>query len=76
MSDDPLAAAQALAAEIADKNPEGIRAAKRLIGLAATADQATVLMEERREQVALIGTPNQMEAIAAQMQKRPPQFKD
>lgn len=76
VSDDPLAAAQALAAEIAGKNPEGIRAAKRLIGVAETADQATVLMEESREQVALIGTPNQMEAIAAQMQKRPPQFKD
>ena len=76
VTDDPLARALALAAEIAGKNPEAIRAAKRLIGVAETADQATVLLEESREQVALIGRPNQMEAIAAQMQKRPPQFKD
>ncbi len=74
--DDPLARAQALAEEIAGKNPEAIRAAKRLIGVAETADQTTVLMEESREQVALIGRPNQMEAIAAQMQKRAPQFTD
>jgi enoyl-CoA hydratase/carnithine racemase len=76
VSDDPLARAKALAAEIAGKNPEAIRAAKRLIDVAETADQATVLMEESREQVALIGRPNQMEAIAAQMQKRAPQFTD
>ncbi|MEL0436172.1 crotonase/enoyl-CoA hydratase family protein [Phycobacter sp. K97] len=76
VTDDPLARALALAAEIAGKNPEAIRAAKRLIDVAETADQATVLVEESREQVALIGKPNQMEAIAAQMQKRAPQFTD
>lgn len=76
VTEDPLQRAQALAAEIAGKNPEAIRAAKRLIDVAETADQATVLVEESREQVALIGKPNQMEAIAAQMQKRAPQFTD
>ncbi len=76
VTEDPLTRAQALAGEIARKNPDGIRAAKRLIEVAESSDRATVLMAESREQVALIGKPNQMEAVVAQMQKRDPNFKD
>ena len=73
---DPLRAAHDLAAEIADKGPNAIRAAKRLIGFAESgASQAEVLLEESREQVELIGKPEQMEVIAAQMQGRKPVFK-
>ncbi|QBF31134.1 crotonase/enoyl-CoA hydratase family protein [Thalassococcus sp. S3] len=75
VSDDPLAEARALAAEIAGKSPSGIRAAKRLIELAETAEREEVLMAESAEQVELIGKPDQMEVIMAQMQKRAPVFK-
>jgi hypothetical protein len=33
-------------------------------------------MEESREQTALIGSANQVEAVAANLQKRAPQFAD
>lgn len=74
LDDDPLAAAQAMAAEIAGQSPSAIRAAKRLIDLAERADRANVLLGESAEQAALIGKPDQMEVIAAQMQGRNPEF--
>lgn len=75
-ADDPLAEALALAREIADRNPEAIRAAKRLANLAGGGQAAEALLAESREQGALIGRPNQMEAVAAGMQKRAPRFTD
>jgi enoyl-CoA hydratase/carnithine racemase len=76
LADDPLAAACDLAAEIAGRSPTAIRAAKRLIGLAESgADEAAVLMAESREQAALIGKPDQMEQIAANMAGRAPVFR-
>lgn len=75
IADDPLAAAQALARKIAGKSPSGTRAAKRLIGFAeGPVSAAEVLMEESREQVPLIGGRDQREIIAANMQKRKPEF--
>lgn len=78
LSDDPEMTAMALATEIAGKSPTAIRSAKRLIDYAEThaGDVATVLLEESREQVTLIGKPHQMEVIAANLQKRAPVFKD
>lgn len=76
IADDPLAEARALAAEIAEKSPSAIRAAKRLIALAeGPVPQDEVLLAESREQVGLIGKPDQMEVIASQMQGRKPAFK-
>lgn len=75
-ADDPLAEALALARGIAGRNPEAIRAAKRLANLSGEADTAAILLAESREQGALIGRPNQMEAVAAGMQKRAPSFTD
>ncbi|WP_425045784.1 crotonase/enoyl-CoA hydratase family protein [Primorskyibacter sp. S87] len=75
LEDDPLAAARGLAAEIAEKSPSAIRAAKRLIDVAERADRGQVLLEESAEQLKLIGKPEQMEVIAAQMQGRKPVFK-
>ncbi|WP_299557592.1 crotonase/enoyl-CoA hydratase family protein [uncultured Sulfitobacter sp.] len=74
LADDPLAAAQALAETIAGKSPSAIRAAKRLIAVAETADAVTVLDAESRAQVGLMGKPHQMEVIAATMAKRPAVF--
>lgn len=75
IADDPLSAAMALASEIAGKSPSAIRAAKRLIALAETKDDKTVLEAESREQSDLIGKPHQMEVIAAEFGKRPAVFK-
>ncbi|MDF1803081.1 crotonase/enoyl-CoA hydratase family protein [Thalassovita sp.] len=76
LAEDPMAVAMGLAAEIAQKSPSAIRAAKRLIAVAESgADEAAVLHEESAEQTALIGKPHQMEAIMANMQKRTPLFK-
>ncbi len=75
MSDDPLAAAQALATTIAGKSPSAIRAAKRLIDVAESgAGRGAVLHAESREQTALIGKPHQMEVIAANMANRSANF--
>jgi len=72
---DPRAEALALAREIAGKNPNGIRAGKRLLNLAQSdAPIDKIFLEETREQVALIGSPNQIEAVTANMQKRDPAF--
>ena len=75
LDDDPMARAQALAIEIAGKSPSAIRAAKRLCALAETGKEADVLLAESQEQADLIGKPNQMEVVAAAMQKRPAVFK-
>lgn len=75
IAEDPQAVATDLAREIAGKSPSAIRAAKRLIGVAEAEDQAEVLLAESREQIGLIGKVDQMEVIAAQMQKRAPVFK-
>lgn len=76
VSDDPLAHAMELARVIADKNPHAIRGAKRLCNMLAHATDAEVLQAESDEQVKVIRTPNQMEAVMAHMQKRRPNFVD
>lgn len=73
---DPRAEALAIAREIAGKNPEAIRAAKRLLNAAPLVPAAEGLMAESREQTALGGKPNQVEAVMAQLQKRAPRFVD
>src|ERR1700728_2277967 len=62
---DPLAAARLTAKEIAARNPEAMRAIKRLISSSSDADAAAILLAESKEQAALIGSPNQIEAVRA-----------
>ncbi|MBV8105016.1 MAG: crotonase/enoyl-CoA hydratase family protein [Hyphomicrobiales bacterium] len=73
---DPLAAARATAREIASKSPDAVRALKRLLNAAADADAAAILLAESKEQAALIGSPNQIEAIRAGVEKREARFTD
>ena len=73
---EPHAAAMALAREIAGKSPDAVRGAKRLYNQAAWQDAGAILRAESREQKALIGTPNQMEAVMANLEKRAPVFRD
>jgi enoyl-CoA hydratase/carnithine racemase len=72
----PREDALATARDIAMKNPDAIRAAKRLLSAAPLLSDAEALMAESREQDALGGKPNQIEAVMAQLQKRAPQFAD
>jgi enoyl-CoA hydratase/carnithine racemase len=76
IADDPLSDALALARTIADRNPHAVRAAKRLLNAMADEDAATILRAESDEQAKLLFQPNQLEAVAANMQKRKPEFSD
>ena len=76
VSDDPHAKAMELARVIANKNPHAIRGAKRMCNALATASDAELLQMESDEQLKVIRTPNQMEAVMSEMQKRKPNFQD
>jgi len=73
--DDPYKEAMAAAREIAGKSPSAIRAAKRLLNNLGT-DPGKALLAESYEQQALMGTPNQTEAVRANIEKRVPNFID
>lgn len=75
VSDDPKAAALALAQEIASKSPEAVRAAKRLLNDSGSVPIAEQFANERAEIGALIGSPNQVEAVMAGFEKREPRFR-
>ena len=71
---DPLTAALAMAEQIAGHSPHAIRAAKRLLNLAGQPDLAAGFAAEQQEIRALIGSPNQVEAVTARFEKRDPRF--
>ncbi|MDP3852997.1 crotonase/enoyl-CoA hydratase family protein [Phenylobacterium sp.] len=73
---DPYAEALALAADIAAKSPHAIRGAKRLLDMAPDADQHAILLAESQEQTVLMGSPNQVEAVMSNMQKRAAVYAD
>lgn len=76
VADDPVGAALALAEAIAGRNPDAVRAAKRLFAVAADADAATILREETNAQLRLLRTPNQVEQVRANLEKRAAVFAD
>jgi enoyl-CoA hydratase/carnithine racemase len=76
LADDPYAAAHALAAEIAARSPQAVRGAKELFNRMFVQDAAGQFDAERRVIRSLIGSPNQAEAIAANLENRPPEFAD
>jgi enoyl-CoA hydratase/carnithine racemase len=73
---DPRAEALALAREIAARSPKAMRAAKRLLDLSADADATAILLAESQEQAALIGKPEQVEAVQSRLAKRAAVFED
>lgn len=76
MADDPLAEAMALAEQIATKNPHAIRHGKRLAQQARGLSTRQALLLETELQLELLGSKNQLEAVAANFQKRSPVFTD
>lgn len=76
VADDPRATAFELAGEIAAKNPAAIRGMKSLLNDAGTRPLADSFQEESRLMGTIIGSPNQLEAVAAYLEKRPSTFTD
>jgi enoyl-CoA hydratase/carnithine racemase len=76
VEDDPLQAAQAIAAEIAGKSPDAIRAMKALINESWEGDDAVALRREAELQIGVMAGDNQKEAVLANMEKRTPSFSD
>ena len=72
----PLARAMALAQDIAGKSPHAVRGAKALLGRWWEETNDQLLMAESREQMKLIGTANQREAVMAGLEKRKAAFAD
>jgi enoyl-CoA hydratase/carnithine racemase len=75
-AEDPRAAALEAARTIARANPDAIRAAKALLGSSMTDTFDQHLLRESSAMGALIGSPNQAEAVRAWFEKRSPVFAD
>lgn len=75
-AEDPRAEALALATDIAGKNPHAVRGMKALLNDAGTRPLAESFREETRLMTELIGSPNQIEAVTAFLEKRPGRFTD
>jgi enoyl-CoA hydratase/carnithine racemase len=73
---DPLAAARALASEIAGRSPDAIRRIKRLANAAPKLPPADGLRLEEELQRELLGTPNQAAAVQATLARQPAEFAD
>jgi enoyl-CoA hydratase/carnithine racemase len=76
LSDTPKDDAFALAREIASMSPGAVRGSKALFNRIANEGAAEQFAAERRTIGAQIGTPNQVEAVMAGFEKRPPVFTD
>jgi enoyl-CoA hydratase/carnithine racemase len=74
--DDPFEAARLLAAEIALRSPDAVRAMKRLLEQSWTGSAEETLRLEADLQIGLLGSPNQLEAVRAGMLKQPAEFVD
>jgi enoyl-CoA hydratase/carnithine racemase len=73
---DPLARARELAAAIAQRSPHAVRAAKRLYDESWTEPAQRTLALEAELQRGLIGSPNQLAAVAAGLGGDPAAFTD
>ena len=65
-----------LAREIASKSPDAIRAGKKLLNASRLLSLEEGLKLEATLQRSVIGQPNQVEAVKANMEKREPRFSD
>lgn len=72
----PFEEAMSLAKEIASKNPDAIRAAKKLLNETWHGDSSRGFMMESELMMKIMGTPNQMEAISANLTGKTHKYKD
>jgi enoyl-CoA hydratase/carnithine racemase len=76
LSDNPYNDAMAMAGEIAERSPDAIRGAKRLLNGLLNDGAAEQFAAERQVIGSLIGKPNQIEAVMANFERRPATFTD
>jgi enoyl-CoA hydratase/carnithine racemase len=76
LSDHPHADAMQLAREIATMSPDAVRCAKRLFNETGLGSVQEGFLLESELQKKLVGSPNQVEAVRANLEKRAPLFKD
>lgn len=76
LSENPLQEAMALAETISGRNPDAVRAGKALLNNSALVDVPQGLADEADVTRRLLGSPNQVEAITARFENRPPRFID
>ena len=76
IEDQPLEAARELASAISKRSPDAIRGIKRLVNESWSRSEQEALELEMRIQVGLLGSPNQAEAVRANLEKRTPEFAD
>lgn len=72
---DPVGAARDMAADLAQKSPDALAAAKRLVEEGWTLPPGEGLGLEARLQAGIIGSANQIEAVMAGMAGRTPRFR-
>ena len=73
---DPLQEALDFVRAVSRRNPDAVRAAKRLLNQMQQASTAHILLAESVEQGNLLGSANQREAVAAALGKRSAVFTD
>ena len=76
VDDDPDGAATRFATELSNRSPDAIRASKRLLQSAWADRDAGLLGREAHWQRKVLASPNQREAVMANVQKRDPDFTD
>ncbi len=76
LSDTPYEDAMSLAREIAGRSPGAVRGSKELFNRLASDGAAEQFAAERAVIGAQIGSPNQVEAVMSDFEKRPPVFAD
>ncbi len=74
LSESPRDDALALAREIAGKSPEAVQGAKALLNAAGQRPLAESFLDESRRMAAIIGSPDQVEAVIAHLEGREPIF--
>ena len=74
--ENPSQVARETAQAIVNKSPDAVRAIKRLFDKAAQLPDDEALQLEARLQMSLLGSPNQAEAVTANLEKRSAVFKD
>lgn len=73
LADEPLTEARALARAIAARNPDAVRGMKALSAAAWPGGPGQLALEAQL-QAGIIGQPNHVEAVMAEMERRPPRF--
>ena len=76
LHDNPSHAARQAAASIAGRSPKAIQATKRLFDESAEMSVQQALRLEAQLQLSLLGGDQQIEAVAANREKRAPNFRD